>query len=506
MKPKAWEDIIADLESNATRGNHSECRRILNTLNPRKIPRKWCSSIAEVAFRVNSSIFALKVLQPHIYPETPLATKASDKEKIIYSTALSSLGAIQEALEILDCIDPKTEPEALFYRASANNYLWNYQESTELLRAFIDSNTISSYRKLVGQVNLASAYIHTFDWIAAKALLVEIQKECELNGYQLLLGNCLELTAQVHIFQGDFDQATELLKKAMSHLEKQGGLYSLYVEKWEIINQGMKAKQLNQKIDLTAAFQILRQKALTIGHWNTLRECDLFEAILTDNQYLFKKVIVGTPFKHYRQRAKKLQGTQLNTVSQFQWQLGSEKVRSLQVFDPYRKQDQIEALYEKPLLLALYDALTQDFYQPCTIGQLFQTIYPSEKLNPFSSPQRVLQLLRRLNDWFETNQVSLEVEFKKSEFRFCSPQGISIMVRRGKRLSSFDGILFDLKNHFGDEGFSVPQAVEFTKTSAATAEKILRKAYSENLLIRDRKKSGLNYRFAPLQRKRKGAA
>jgi tetratricopeptide (TPR) repeat protein len=414
---------------------------------------------------------------------------------------LSGLGAIKQSIEIFNSIDTKAEPEALFYKACALIYDWNYEETIPLFKEYIQFGNISPYRKQVGKINLAAAYVHLGDWASATALLDEIQIECESKAYSLLLGNCFELKAQVELYQGRYDQAQDFLSKAAELLKEKGGFYMMLVNKWIVICNSLRSKSSED----TKGLIEIRRQALEMGHWNTLRECDLFEGIVNSDQMLVKKVVMGTPSDLYRQRARKLFGKNHISKGKFLWFLGPPAASpdESNCFDPYKKAAGLEALYSKPMLLKLYEALTRDFYQPHSIGNLFQQIYPGEKFNAFTSPSRVLQLLRRLNQWFRENELPIRVQFKKSEFTLTSKSSILLVINRGTQLSSAEGKLFELKSKFSDHGFSVSNASEVLGLSKASAERLLKQAFEQGKVLKDGSRRGLTYRLASYKSKKR---
>lgn len=227
-----WEKLLSQLESFIVLGQHEKCRELLLDLNPKKIPRQWAVSFADIAWRANSFLFALKTLRPIIYPENSFFSPATAKEKVIYGSSLSSLGATHEAIILLKEIDGGEEPSALFHLASSYIYEWNYEAAIPYLQKYINSTKITPYRQIVGKVNWAAALVHIQAWPQSIKLLEEIQQHCEANSYQLLLGNCLELRAQIEIFQQRYDTAQVFLHQALVHLKDQAGHYSMYVEKW----------------------------------------------------------------------------------------------------------------------------------------------------------------------------------------------------------------------------------------------------------------------------------
>lgn len=506
-----WQDLYQKLDALVVAGAHGECRKILRTFQPTKIPREWAPQFGELGFRVQDRIYTLKTLHRFIHPENSFAEKATDKEKVIYASALLGLGAINEAQGILNQIKVDEEPEALFYGAGVHFYDWNYPASLPLLKKYISSEKISSYRRLVGKINLAAAAVQISDWKFASDLLDQIIVECETQSYILLLGNCFELQAQIQLYQGFYDQALGFLEKARGYLKDQKGLYSLFVEKWSCICLCLKTKSHQELQNL----RNLRSKAHEAGHWISVRECDLFEAMVTRNPDLVRKLIMGSPAYAYRQRVRKLYGENINAKGRYFWLLGdsgesdSTDCTPSVVFDPYEKSGGSEALFEKPLLLSLFSALTEDFYKPCHLGLLFQKIYPEEKFNPFTSPARVLQLLRRLNHWFADNQAPIKVAFKKSEFRIIrrlSEAGsVGVVIQRGKSLSTMEGKTAQLQAVLKEKSFSAVQVSEVLGISLNSAREIISQNLHMGKLLSQGRGRSLRYNFS-VYKSRKQAA
>lgn len=466
------------LQKTIVEGDHRQTRKILESLNPQKIPRDRAVRWAELAVRAHLPLFALKTLHAHIYPENSFTAKPTNSEKMTYARALYHLGAVEEALEILHNIDSKKEPEVLFLSACAQIFNWNYKAAISDLQNYMASNSIPPYRKLVAKVNLAAALVNTSDWGPAEKLLAEIQDECKANSYSLLMGNSYELQSQIEIFQGRFTEALTLLNQADELLKNQGSLYKLYVEKWMAVC-GLMQNPNEKNLQLLIR---VRENAESLGHWSTLRECDLFEAIASKNEALIKKVVMGTPSEVYRQRARKLFRTDMVFRGQYLWRLNEKGEGPEYIFNAYQKTEGQPALYDKPMLLSLFEALTADFYQPSHINRLFKKIYPNEKFNPFSSPARVIQLLRRLDSWFVENKVPIRVRFKKSEFCLTSNFNAGVIVQRGKDLaglSSKKRQIADLRLILSDKSLSVQRICESLNISKSSALRLLNEALAD---------------------------
>lgn len=497
------ERLFSMLENLIVEGDHAQCRKILEDTQPRRIPRLWAFRFGEIAFRMHHPGFALKVLHRFIYPENSFDEPATDREKIVYASALYTFGAIHEAQEILNSIVELEEPEVWFHKAGASFCAWDYEAGIPYFKKYVQSPKVDAYKRLVGKVNLAAGLIFVSDWSAAELLLEEIKFECEAKNYRLLLGNSFELLAQIQIFQGRYEQALMLLQSAMTYLKDQGGFYSLYAEKWALITRCLQDPTAENLLGL----QKLREKAFGIGHWNTVRECDLFEGLATKNAELIRKVIMGTPYEPYRRRVRKLFDTKVIAKGQYKLFLTGDRdaTDEAALFDPYKKGTGLEALYEKPMLLALYNALTEDFYHPANIGILFQKIYPDEKFNPYTSPDRVLQLLRRLNKWFAENQPAIQVNIKKSEFHLTSSKPVFLAVQRGGHLTATEGKVNELKTQFQSKMFSTAEVCTALGISKASANRLLAEAIKTGHLAKDKGRVGRTYRFAGPNRKRRAA-
>ncbi|MGZ5279460.1 MAG: hypothetical protein ACXWC9_05935 [Pseudobdellovibrionaceae bacterium] len=502
-KPVEWTELHLFLEKSVMEGQHHEVKKVLSGIDLKSIPRSHICQFSEIAWRISYPIYALKLLHPTVIPENSFSKSATDKEKINYASALVNLGAIDEAIEIFDSIDPVQEPETLLRKSFAYFKKWNYQGAMPWLLEYVNHKDLTPYKRVVGKVNMAAALIEQCEWKRAETLLTEIIDECRKNSHLLLLGNCLELQAQIEIFQHRFDQALLLLEEAKSYLQNQKGSFSLFVEKWLIICRCFKGDfdSMKDLIDL-------KNKALELSNWETVRECDLFEAIVTQNEDLAKRVLLGTPSEHYRQRVRRLFGKHLVSRGNYYLTLGSAPETSpKKMFSPYDVQKDGKALHNKPQLLALFEALTMDFYKPSHIGLLFQRIYHDEKFNPFTSPDRVLKLIKRLNQWFIGHELPIRVHIKKSEFALISQgdESIQILVHRAKKLSKEVGNILQLKQHFEGRTFSASQISRKMKISRSSADRLIDQAIEAGYLTQRGSGRPAIYQIVSRQVKRSAA-
>jgi tetratricopeptide (TPR) repeat protein len=503
-KPIDWSDLLSRLEKQVVEGQHLEVKNVLSSLELQKVPRPFAAPFADLAWRVGDSLVSLKILNKFVVPENELADPPSDREKFIYAAALGTLGAVNEAFELFDTIHSELEPEVFLRKAMVQFRVWNYKGSLPFLESFLAQTQITPYRRLIGKINLAAALIVEGKYVEAEKLLASIHAECKQQGYWLLLGNSYELQAQIQFFQQNFQHALSLLSEAMELLKNQAGEFLLYAEKWSIFCCAFLEKSESSLQEL----QRFGHQAKSKGHWETVRECDLFEAILTGNEDLCRQVIIGTPYEAYRQRARRLFGKSILALGKFHLRIGEPQALNKAVlFSPYELQAGQESLHSKPQLLALFDALTLDFYHPSHIGLLFQRIYKTEKFNPFTSPNRVLSLIKRLNRWFDDQQVPLQVKIKKSEFALSAKEGtaVEVLIQRAQELSKQKGQLQFIRTHFASRRFSAENLAEAMRVSRGTALTFISEAIQSGALIKIGNGRETAYGLKPRSRKKSAA-
>ena len=160
---------------------------------------------------------------------------------------------------------------------------------------------------------------------------------------------------------------------------------------------------------------------------------------------------------------------------QFRWRLGPDISEDARLFDPYSKTAGQSTLADNPQLLALYQALTMDFYRPSYLGYLFKSVYPDEKFNPTTSPPRVLQLLKRLDLWFKKQNLPVSVHFKKSAFSLTSDIGIYLVIHRGQIATLEDKKWSAIKSLKGSMNFTTLEVAQILKISKTTSQRLIQK-------------------------------
>ena len=475
-KPALSLDVIQDLERLIVDGHLDECRKKLQEFNSRTVEHEYRNKLAEFSIRAGLPLAALRFLHFKINVEMN-STPHEPEDIILYSRALYQLGESKEALQRLAKIDSLKYSEVLFWMACANMFAWNYVAAEKFLKQYLKTDHPTAYRKQVVQVNLAACLTNQNRFEEALELIKTEKEICKKQNFKLLLGNLYEIESQVYILSGQYEQAETSINVAESLLNGQGAYYELYVKKWKSVLQLLRQKD---QPDFSALAN-LKNEAIRLCHWSTLRECDFFEAILSNNESLLLKLYNGTPSAHYRKRIEHFSKRQFDENISYTLHLAPEKneqpvfQKNSASFAPEKEFLRSGKKHENVKLFSLFCALTKDFYQPSTLTTLFNQVYQDEVFNPFSSVSRVMRLLGRLNTWFAANSISLKVRMKKSEFTLVATAPIDILLPKIKNdLLATDNKLVDLRKLLQNKTQTAKQIATHFGISQSSVNRLLK--------------------------------
>jgi len=478
-------DSIEDLIRS---GNGRQAQHQLKAMVGKKLSREALFRVAGLARRAGLPDLGIRWLNPIVRPAARTPKRATDAETAEYAACLIRIGATSEALDLLSRIDSKRQPEGLLFRAHGLFTEWRNSEAIQPLMAYLRVSGLDPYQRLVGKVNLASALLDAREIRQAEALLAELREETQKFQHLLLLANSFELSAQLEIIKKDWRRAERYLEKAARLIKDQGAIDELFILKWAAIVGLLKRRGKGE----LARLQEVRNEALTKGHWETLRDCDLFKASALQDEKLLLHVYFGTPFEAYRRRLYQEFGKPVTLPDHYVW---SPSGGSGKVWEPFGEHGRL-----KPgqLLHRLLGALTRDFYRPQRMAALHAAIYPDEFFNPVSSPTRVHQAIRRLRSWLKRHRVALEVNEKDGSYWLASKQGCRIRLPRHSPTETLVDIrLQKLHKRWGEAFFSATEAQRLLKVSARSTSRLLLDAAQDGQLARFGASSATRYRFPP---------
>jgi tetratricopeptide (TPR) repeat protein len=409
-------------------GKNHDALAIINNFDFKNISRAYVVHLAQICIRLQKPLLALKFLHKYVSPTeaTPTSLGPTDDEVLTYSRCLYQLGASDDSLSMLAQIDANKNAEVYFIKACALMYAWRYDEAAAAFLKYSRSADLAEYRKAVVQLNICACKISQNNFDNIHTDLDKLIQLCEDKGYKLLTANALELYGQVYLFTGQTSQARDCLQRSIERLkESPNSIYSLYAKKWLAICN----YQLGDTVNGLKELGEVAAEARKLKHWNTIRDCEAFMAGLTGNYTHLIEVINNSAFLGFKKRIChffRLDSVSLTTsiCTLRASEKSDEAFYCLDLAD--QSKSLTLSLYQKPLLAKLLWALSRDTYQPANMSFLFKNLYPTELFNPFTSPHRVIRLLKRLDSWFKNNSVPLKVAFHKSEFSLKSSTNVKL--------------------------------------------------------------------------------
>lgn len=465
-KVSNFESLLIQWNAMIQQGSASQVRKAFRKLNPRRIPRSHLVEAAQIARRIGLPELIVQWLGPIIHSEKVLVAPATDQEKALFALGLFRIGSINEAQKILAHVNPAVDPQIRFYRGLVFIAQWQYGKAVPELKKYIKDPRLTEYSRLVGRLNLCAALVALDCFKPAEQEISVLQKKLIKANYKLLLGNLLEIRSQLNMSLGHFEIALRDLAEAGQLLEKADHKSQLLVDKWKVIIE--LRKNLDAVRDLSA-LQAVRDQALAQREWETLRECDLQQAIHSKDQDLLLKVYWGSKSVHYKARALNAFASENKILSSYCW-YGTKDSNTNSPIDLVR-------LAPTRSLKKLVFALTREFYRPLKTAELFSFIYENEHYIPGSSPEKTRRLVDRCRHWLKEDGLPIEI--------VCSTEGYAIKVLGNAVLLLHQDL--DVKKNilipeiFFTKGFfTSKQFAEARNFSQRTARRLLRLLVKEN--------------------------
>jgi hypothetical protein len=453
---------IAQLEEWIRAGAFSKVSKALLELNTKKIPRGEKAAIANIANRADLYRFAFRLLNPVIRAGDDGGSPPSDLELIEYAEALRRMGLVNEALGIFAKLDAAKYPFVHLRAAFCLFAKWEYARAIPGLRAMLGLVKPEDYLSTIAKVNLAAALVHERQDEEALKILRELRVSTRNENRLLLLGNCLELSSQVHIARREWSDAESVLKEAEGIFSGDRTKYSRFVAKWQAIARSLKERQVHP------ALVASRELAVASGDWETVRDCDLYMGAINGDEALLRKVYFGTPYASFRRRILDL--AKVDTTGTYLWQAEGETaavkifdVRAGGGLDPGRRMHQLMVL------------LSRDFYRPVTVGSAFSALFPEEHFRQEGSANRVSQLVLRLRRWLAQQDPGLSIEGHDGRYRLNIHPGAAIRVPETAAPADPLDIRWEkIRRRFVAAEFTRREVAVVTDCSPATAKRLLR--------------------------------
>ncbi len=428
--------------------------------------------------------YALNILNPIVRNST---SKPSIEETIEYATCLCRVGLIDECIVLLNNIATEPHPEIQFELAAAYMSKWEFSESIPYLIKYLKFKELSIYKICVGEINLAASYLYTGEKEKAESLLKELIVKAKDNNFNLLRGNALELCGEIALENRDFDRARALFEESAEQLQSANPRYRLYLEKWKVIIKML--KESGSKNSMLEC-QTLRKKVAEVHDWNSLREIELYKAVVKKDYEAVKYLYYGTPYLEYRKHILSTWGRPLKAdEDHYDRKIGPGTIQAKNVFDIATGKDLLTGAQLKigQNMHRLLQTLTTDFYSPFLTTRIFSLVFKEAFFNPTTSPKQVHQLVKRLNDWFMGRKIPLVVKYGNSGYRLRAEKGYLLRIPTNVKVrTKIDDFLELLKSNGLVENFAVSTVAEKLQLSHRNATRLVSEAVACGKLERRR--------------------
>jgi len=478
--------LIKEIADLIQRGDLALAKKALHVLCETKLPADSWVEVSQLARRVGLPSLGISLLRPVVRPGPRKPSRATSEQAAEYAACLIALGASVEGESLLKGVDRDKTPEANLYLSYFYISQWRYAEAIPTLERYIAAKTITSYQHRVGELNLLAAMVNE-QWDESVVDRLDALSElAKKENHLRIFANTLELRAQREIFKGNWKKAEQALREAEKRLAASPTLDAFFIQKWKAVLLAAKSKEVRPLRDV-------RKEAWRRGHWETVRECDLFLAQATKNKSLALELYFGTPFEAYRARLLRMLSFPLTVPIEFDLSLGAKQAGAPR-FDLRRGLWRKNRLSGQPL--KLMTSLVSDLYRPSRVISLFSELYPGEFYNPSSSPDRVHQLIRRTRGWWKSHRVPLCLTEKLSSYRVVATGPFQLRVAAHRADSDRDSLrLEELRKACPDSGLSASMVARELAVSLITASRLLRKGVEENRLAKSGAGPATRYTF-----------
>ena len=464
----------------------------LADLDVETIPKLERVALAVIARRANLFSLGLKILAP-LMVQLEATGERSPVAMAEYGFLLHKIGSTLEALKIFGQVDARSVSDVLLFRAFCHFSRWEYQEALTALEEYVALPEVPTYQRLVGKVNLASACIVLRRDEMAEQVLSTTLEECRAGAHARLTANCLELSAQIAIREHRFSRAEDFLTEALRVLAADSTSDRLFVEKWKAVIFARRDRDVTE-------LRKVRATAEKAQHWETIREVDRHLALATSDEKLFRKLFFGSPFAGYRRILTEESG--FSFVAPDDYVVGeggllldvsTGEVEGKCVMKPGKATHR------------LFAAMMSDFYRPFKLGDLYSALFPDERFDVFSSPNRVYQILFRTREFFVSEGLPLVIEENHGFFRLTRTGAMRMRLIEALQPVRAEAVhllrLFDLMS---DREFATREAVAALKISETSCKRVLRYGLETGELVRVGSGASIRYRRAAGSAKKVG--
>lgn len=469
--------ILSHIEELVHSGKAKEAQTALYHLKKKGISPKDLLEAATLARRAALPELALTILFPVVRPASKVKRQATDKDRVEFAASLISLGAIEEARELLNSVNTKETPQALFHSARIALLQWDYPTAIPNLRAFINTGTLSVYERLEAKLHLLPALLAENNLISFKLLLAQVTEESSQRGFASFYAIALRLLGDYELKRSDSELADSYFESAEMALRNWANPELIATKKCRAILRF--AKNPHSKTEKEKLFSV-REEALCLNQMEAVRDIDFQIARITNDQSLFLKLYFGTPFPSFK--AKVLPYLESGVPRTYAYAVPMADAKRTRLHE--RQIDLSPCLKPGKALHRLYQILLSDFYRPFSPATLFARLYPSELFLGTGSNNRVHRAVLRLKTWFHTHGIPLQIQMQSGTYRLVATAPCKIQLHDEREVL----IGYDIRSHMIRKSlpneFTLKQAGNLLGISVSSATSVLRSVLETGVLLK----------------------
>ncbi len=476
------QNLISEWDTLIRQGQLSRAADQILQINLQQIPRESRKAYASVCRRAGLIAQGLRALQPVVRQPDQHQTP---EEICEYGALLMRNGSLSEAMSLFTSVDTNQYPLSLLYQGFCHIYSWDYEAAVPRFEATLKSS-IDDYSKLIALVNLGASLSSTGRTREAIDVINQAMESATKVSALRLIGNCLEIRAQIHLSENDLAAAKEDLREAQAMFDQNKSYDLLLISKYGAVIQATEEKSL-------APLQQFKADALAKKHWESVRDADYFSVKLTFDRKLFDHLLVGSPMAGYRKRVLR----ELPYEPSRHYTIGREGLRLLDLESG--QTDSGAGLSPGKKIHAVLGALAADFYAPRDSGTMFSTLYPNEYFDIGSSPNRVRQAIHRARCWLRAQNLPAEILQDAGKYQLIVQGDFGIRVPYTRPELQTDVLRFmDMKKALPHgRPFTVGEACTILNISTSTFHRLARHFIKAQKLRRLGVKRATTYTFEP---------
>lgn len=414
MNEKSIDSILVSINQLIIKGQLNVAHKLVASTFKKKLNRSQKLILASLARRSGQALLGLKILYPIVRPKIKNPVAATYEEKAEYAANLVRVGLNAEALNLLNTIPENESYKSLLFKSFAYVSNWDYQLSIEPLEKVIQNKDSSLYDRMVAKVNLAAALQELKQTAKGIHFTEELLDELKNHNFQFLHSTALEIYAWLLIDAQKYNIASKIISHAKSLLEKSTSIDYFLLNKADIILNCLQSKSKKNIVELLLR---LKKDAISISHYESIRDIDFWYAKLTKNKNLFRHLYFGTPYQSYKQKIVTECPSVLNENSVYVF---NAKMQPSKIINPTI--DLNLGLMNGKILLKqgqklwrLQLEIFKDFYRPSTTMAIYQEVFQGQQFNHETSFNQIHQLLHRLKCIWKNNKLEIGIRIDNNK-------------------------------------------------------------------------------------------